>query len=129
MDNSIFRKVSTSVEILAIVSAVVFSCYLIISEYLKIERHQYGMPVPLKVFDDETANWQTYRNEERGYEIKVPQLFKINPDIEYTIKSLHPDIHSATFSTTETITNESLLVEVSHNYPSIRTLNAFNFRP
>jgi len=92
------KGISTPIGIIIIVLVALMAGGIIFWQYFGLEKKE--IKAPEEKIIDETADWQTYRNEEYGFEIKYPKDWKVannvlsfEPDLVFcpTVLATDPD--------------------------------------
>ena len=97
--NQAFSKIWIIVILVAIIGAGILAW-----SYSGIQNNDNENKINEETFEDETADWKTYRNEEYGFEIKYPPYWKISEDIDVGIGGTYrPDANRVTFPNSEPV--------------------------
>jgi len=80
MFKSLDRGVSAPIAIIIIVVCALLVGGIVVWQYLEMPEEEEEAPEE-KVSEDETADWETYRNEEYGFEFKYPNNWQIEQDV------------------------------------------------
>lgn len=91
--NFLNKKISTRIGILIIVICVFIFGGILAWQYYEMAKEKVetpGVEGPEGTVKDETADWETYRNEEYGYEMKYPKDWHV-----FSFKAL--DVFSVSF--------------------------------
>jgi len=72
------KAISTPIAIIIVLIVFTISIGLILLGYLYIPKPKYE-PVSEEIEEMDISNWETYRNEEYGFEIKYPSFFSLEP--------------------------------------------------
>ncbi len=87
------KGISTPVGILIIVICLLLAGGILVWQYGWLAKEEAKPPEGEITQEDETANWEIYRNEEYGFEVKYPSdIFQLDVNkvtLSHTLKNFH----------------------------------------